>query len=300
VGPGDEVITTPFTFIATAEVIALVGATPVFVDVEPDTLTLDPAQLEQAITPRTRAILPVSLFGHCADFDRINAIAAAHGIPCMEDACQSLGSAAPGGRRSGSLAAASAVSFFPAKPLGCYGDGGMVFTDDETLDKTLRVLREHGQTARYNHALVGINGRLDTLQAAILLAKLAHFEDEIAARQRIAAYYMTRLQEAVGDRVRLPVVRDGYLSVFSQFTIRVANRDQVQQGLTGLGIPTAVHYPIPLHRQPVFAERTHYAATAFPVASQAAHEVLSLPMHPFLTPEQQDQVVDALARVLVG
>ncbi|MEO5363141.1 MAG: DegT/DnrJ/EryC1/StrS family aminotransferase [Magnetococcus sp. DMHC-8] len=292
IGPGTEVITTPFTFIATAEVIALLGATPVFVDVDPDTLNLDPAGLEPAITPRTRAIIPVGLYGQCADLDAINAVADRHGLLCMEDGCQSFG-ATYRGRRSCGLSAAGVTSFFPAKPLGCCGDGGMAFTDDETLAGRLRVIREHGQVARYQHAMPGFNGRLDTLQAAILLAKLPHFEAEIAARQRVADYYRTRL----AGRVRLPVVRPDCLSVYAQFTIRTPHREAVQRHLTAEGIPTAIHYPAPLHQQPVFAG-LGYRAEAFPVSSQAAREVLSLPMHPFLTTDEQDRVVDALLAVL--
>lgn len=290
--PGDEVITTPFTFIATAEVIVLLGAKPVFVDIDPDTLNLDTTQLEAAITPRTRVIMPVSLYGHCADFDTINAIADRHGLLCLEDACQSFG-ATYQGRRSCGLSHAGVTSFFPAKPLGCFGDGGMVFTNDGALADRLRIIREHGQVARYQHAIVGFNGRLDTLQAAILLAKIPHFEAEIAARQRVASYYRSRL----ASRVRLPVVSPGNLSVYAQFTIRTPEREAVQRHLTEVGIPTAIHYPAPLHRQAVFAG-LGYPEEAFPVANQAAQEVLSLPMHPFLSTDEQDRVVDALLQVL--
>ncbi|MBF0310122.1 MAG: DegT/DnrJ/EryC1/StrS family aminotransferase [Magnetococcales bacterium] len=292
IGPGDEVVTTPFTFIATSEVIVAQGAKPVFVDVEEDTLNIDPARIEAAITPRTRAILPVSLFGQCADLHAINAIAARHGLHVMEDACQSLG-ATSHGQYSGSLCQAGATSFFPAKTLGCYGDGGMVFTSDAALAEKLRIIREHGQAARYRHAMVGINGRLDTLQAAILLAKLPHFEAEIASRQEVAQRYMAGL----AGKVRLPNIRPYNRSVFSQFTIRVPNRDQVAERLKQAGIPTAVHYPVPLHRQPVFTDLEQdlgYGEEAFPVASQAAREVLSLPMHPFLTAAQQEEVVQAV------
>ncbi|MBF0177869.1 MAG: DegT/DnrJ/EryC1/StrS family aminotransferase [Magnetococcales bacterium] len=294
IGPGDEVITTPFTFVATAEVIALLGARPVFVDVEPDTLNLNPALLEKALTPRTRAIVPVSLYGQCADMAAINAVAQRHGLHCLEDACQSLGASCHG-RRSGALSEAAAVSFFPAKPLGCYGDGGMVFTDDADLAGKLRMVREHGQVARYRHAMVGMNGRLDSIQAAILLAKLPHFEAEIAKRQQVASYYMQRLAGVV----RLPVIRPGHVSVFSQFTIRVAHREQVVKACEAAGIPTAIHYPIPLHHQPVFASGPHalgYGPADLPVATQAAQEVLSLPMHPFLTTDQQDRVVEVVKK----
>ena len=292
IGPGDEVITTPFSFIATAEVIAVLGARPVFVDVEPDTLNLDPTRLEAAITSRTRAILPVSLYGQCADYDAINAIAHRHGLPCLEDGCQSFG-ATYRGRRSCALTTAAATSFFPAKPLGCYGDGGMAFTNDENLAQRLRILREHGQAARYRHAMVGINGRLDTIQAAILLAKLPHFEAELTARQAVAGYYRQRLQ----GKVRLPEIRPENRSVFSQFTVRVPERDRACEHLTAAAIPTAIHYPVSLHRQPVFADLGH-RDNDFPVAAQAAREVLSLPMHPFLKPAQQDHVADALIQAV--
>lgn len=293
IGPGDEVITTPFTFIATAEVIALVKATPVFVDVRPDTLNLDPELIETAITPRTRAIIPVSLFGQCADFDAINPIAERHGLHCLEDACQSLG-ARHRGRYSGNLTEAAATSFFPAKPLGGYGDGGMAFTNEDTLADRLMMIREHGQQARYRHAVVGINGRLDTLQAAILLAKLPHFEAEVAARQEIAARYYRGLQ---GLPLQLPVVAPDQRSVYSQFTVRLPNRDQVAQALSRSGIPTAIHYPVPLHGQPAFAA-LGYPPGALPVATRAAGEVLSLPMHPFLTLEDQERVIEGLRQAV--
>ena len=292
VGPGDEVITSPFSFIATAEVIALLGAKPVFVDVDPITLNLDPAHLAVAVTPQTRAILPVNLYGQCADYDRIHTVAQRYGLFCLEDGCQSFG-ALYRGRRSCGLGTAGVTSFFPAKPLGCYGDGGMAFTDDDNLADRLCMIREHGQAARYRHAMLGMNGRLDTIQAAVLLAKLPYFEKEIEARQRVAAYYRKRLK----GRVQLPVVVEGNMSVYAQFTIRVPKRDEVQKRLTALGIPTAVHYPAPLHRQPIFAS-LGYREGAFPVASQAAREVLSLPMHPFLSTDDQDRVIHALLEVL--
>ena len=292
IGPGDEVITTPFTFIATAEVIAFLGAKPVFVDLDPDTLNLDPNGLEAAITPRSRAILPVSLYGQCADFDAINAIANRHGLLCLEDGCQSFG-ALYRGRRSCGLSRAGATSFFPAKPLGCYGDGGMAFTNDTQLAERLRMIREHGQGARYQHTMLGINGRLDTLQAAILLAKLPYFEAELAARQRVADYYRTHLE----GWVQLPALLPDTLSVYGQFTVRTLQRDAVQRHLTQLGIPSAIHYPAPLHQQGVFAGLGH-PDNAFPVASQAAQEVLSLPMHPFLSTVEQDRVIAALRQAL--
>nr|CRH07595.1 Pleiotropic regulatory protein [Candidatus Magnetococcus massalia] len=298
IGPGDEVITTPFTFIATAEVIAMVGAKPVFVDIEEDTLNIDPKLIEAAITPNTKLIMPVSLYGQCADFDAINAIGEKHGIRVLEDACQSLG-ASYKGKRSCALTEASAVSFFPAKPLGCFGDGGMIFTDNDALAKKVRQVKDHGQSARYQHGFIGINGRLDTIQAAVLLAKLPHFQDEIDARQRIAHRYI----ELLDGHVRTPTIREGNISVFAQFTLRVANRPQVQEALQDKGIPSAVHYPIPLPDQPVFeAIRKKHGETApvLPMATKASQEVISLPMHPFLSESDQDRVVEAVIEAAKG
>ncbi|MEO5365136.1 MAG: DegT/DnrJ/EryC1/StrS family aminotransferase [Magnetococcus sp. WYHC-3] len=289
IGPGDEVITTPFTFIASAEVVALVGAKPVFVDVEPDTLNLDPTKLAAALSPRTRAIMPVNLFGQCADYDAINAVAAKAGVPVLEDACQSLGSTYRG-RASCALTFAAGVSFFPSKPLGCYGDGGMAFTNDDAFAGVLRQVREHGQTGRYQHGRLGFNGRLDTLQAAVLLVKLRHFDAEIAARRELAEYYRRNLPPGAQPLV----LRPGNESIWAQYTVRVAGRDHVQQVMNASGVPTAVHYPQPVHRQPVFAA-LGLGEGSFPEAEAACREVLSLPMHPFLTREQQDRVLAALA-----
>lgn len=287
IGPGDEVITSPFTFIASAEVIALLGAKPVFVDIRADDFNLDVDQLEAAITPRTKAIMPVSLYGQCADMDAINAIARHHGIPVIEDACQSFGGLYKG-RRSCGLAQAGATSFFPAKPLGAFGDGGMLFTDDATLAGKARMIKEHGQTARYQHGLLGLNGRLDALQAAVLRVKMDHFEDEIQARQKVAGVYQQGLTGIPG--ITLPMVHPDRMSVYAQFTIRVRERQAIQERLTAADIPTAVHYPAPLHRQPVFAH-LGLAPGSFPVAEQAAGEVLSLPMHPFLDEADQQRII---------
>ncbi|MBF0447512.1 MAG: DegT/DnrJ/EryC1/StrS family aminotransferase [Magnetococcales bacterium] len=294
IGPGDEVITTPFTFIASAEVVAVLGAKPVFVDVDPNTLNINPALIEAAITTKTKAILPVSLYGQCANILAINAIAKKYNLPVLEDGCQSFGASYDGDRSCG-LTTAGATSFFPAKPLGCYGDGGMTFTNNENLANRLRIIREHGQAARYRHSMLGGNGRLDTIQAAILLAKLPYFEQEIESRQQVAKYYMTHLPAGT----RPPTIRPGNQSVFSQFTVRIKERDLVQKRMTEKGIPTAVHYPVPLHRQPVFSY-LGYQEGNFPVATKAANEVLSLPMHPFMTPEQQDRVIAALKDSLVA
>jgi UDP-2-acetamido-2-deoxy-ribo-hexuluronate aminotransferase len=290
IGPGDEVVTVPFTWISTAEAIALVGARPVFVDIEAATYNLDVDQLEAAITPRTRAILPVSLFGQMPDYDRINAIAGKHGLPVIEDGAQSFG-ATQRGRRSCGVTTIGSTSFFPAKPLGCYGEGGALFTNDSVLAERMRAIHTHGGLQRHHHTLVGMNGRFDTLQAAVLLAKLPHFDEELAARVRIGARYSASLHGACG----VPALAAGNTHVYAQYTIRVADRDACAARLKAEGIPSAVYYPRCLHEQPVFAS-LGWRAGAFPVAEQAAREVLSLPMHPFLDPEEQDRVVNAVTR----
>ncbi len=292
IGPGDEVITVPFTWISTAEVIALVGARPVFVDIEPDTYNIAVEQVAAALTPRTRALLPVSLFGQMPDFDRLNALAARHGLPVIEDAAQSFG-ASQRGRRSGGVTTIGSTSFFPAKPLGCYGDGGALFTNDNALAERMRAIRTHGGLERNHHPLLGLNGRFDTLQAAVLLAKLPHFEWELAERQRLAARY----DRALDGLCVTPAVAPGNTHVYAQYTIRVPARDAVAARLKAAGIPTAVYYPKCLHEQPVFAG-LGYRPGDFPVAEQAAREVLSLPLHPFLTEADQDRVVDALKEAL--
>ena len=289
VGAGDEVITPGFTYIATAETVALIGAKPVYVDIVEQTYNLDPAKLEAAITPRTKAIVPVSLYGQCADFDAVNAIAARHNLPVIEDAAQSFG-ASYKGRKSGSLTTVSCTSFFPSKPLGCYGDGGAVFTDDDNLAAVIRQIARHGQDRRYHHIRVGVNSRLDTLQAAILLPKLAILEEEIGLRGQVAAVYARELDKA---GIAAPFVESHNISAYAQYTVRVKNRDAVQTALKAAGIPTAVHYPIPLNKQPAVA-----SDAVLPVGDWVAEEVLSLPMHPYMTEEQVRQVVGALAQVL--
>lgn len=284
VNRGDEVITTPFTFIATGEVIALLGAIPVFVDIDPRTYNIDPAKIEAAITQKTKVIMPVSLYGQCADFDVINAIAHKHELTVIEDAAQSFG-ATYKGRKSCSLSKVGCSSFFPSKPLGCYGDGGACFTDDDEVAGKMRQLRVHGQEKRYYHTLIGINGRLDTLQAAILLAKLDIFPDEVEARQRIGRRYSEKLIESVQ-----PYVAPHNASVYGQYTIQLENRAQGKAALEAAGIPVAVHYPTTLNLQPAFAYLEQPAGT-FPVAEAAAERVLSLPMHPYLSEQDQDQIV---------
>jgi UDP-2-acetamido-2-deoxy-ribo-hexuluronate aminotransferase len=288
VGPGDEVVTVPFTWISTAEVIALVGARPVFVDIEPVTYNINVDLLAGAINARTKAILPVSLFGQMPDYDRINALAARHGLPVIEDAAQSFG-ASQRGRKSGGVTTIGSTSFFPAKPLGCFGDGGALFTNDNELADKMRAIRNHGGLKRHDHPLLGTNGRLDTIQAAILLAKLPHFEWEVRERGRIGARYSAALK----DFCTAPVVAPGNTHVYAQYTIRLPERDKTAERLKALGIPTAVYYPKCLHEQPVFS-RLGYHLGDFPESEKASREVLSLPMHPFLTPDEQDKIVSAV------
>lgn len=297
VEPEDEVITTPFTFFATGEMIALLKAKPVFVDIDRRTYNIDFSQLESAITLRTKAILPVSLYGQCADYDAINAIAAVHGIPVIEDGAQSFG-ATYKGRRSCSLTDIAATSFFPSKPLGCYGDGGALFTNDDILEECFRELRVHGQAGRNRHPRIGINGRMDSLQAAILLAKLEIFDAEVGARGRLGARYSQLIEDAFIDvgtptPVTTPYVEAHNTSVYAQYTVEVPNRDAVQAAMSERNIPTAVHYPRPLHLQPVFAGLGQESGS-FPAAEEAAERVISLPMHPYLTDEQQLTVIQAL------
>ncbi|QXH48296.1 DegT/DnrJ/EryC1/StrS family aminotransferase [Pseudomonas xanthosomatis] len=287
VGPGDEVITPGFTYIATAETVALLGAKPVYVDVDPRTYNLDPLLLEAAITPRTKAVIPVSLYGQCADFDAINAIAARHGITVIEDAAQSFG-ARYKGKRSCNLSTIACTSFFPSKPLGCYGDGGAIFTSDDELATIMRQIARHGQDRRYHHVRVGVNSRLDTLQAAILLPKLAVFDRELAQRQQVAAAYAEALQ-AVG--MASPFVEAHNSSAWAQYTVQVDERDKVQETLKTLGVPTAVHYPIPLNRQPAVRDDT----ACLPIGDLIASRVMSLPMHPYMTAENISLVVSHLA-----
>lgn len=294
IGPGDEVITTPFTFVATVETILLLGAEPVFADVDPRTANIDPAAIKAAITPRTRALLPVDLYGQCADADAIGAIAQQHDLPVIEDAAQSFG-ATWNGRRACSLGTIACTSFFPSKPLGCFGDGGACFTDDDELAKSISSIRAHGQSVRYTHVRVGLNGRLDTLQAAVLLAKLDAFDEDVAARNRAAQRYDDLILDAglAPDAVRLPWIDPRATSVHAQYTIRVTDRDRVAHALNDSGVPTAVHYPICLHRQPLFKHR--FDGLSLPNAERLSREVLSLPMHPDLDAATQRRIVNALA-----
>ncbi len=294
IGSGDEVITSPFTFFATGEMIALLGATPVFVDIDPKSYNIDPSKIETAVTSRTKAIMPVSLYGQCADMDPINAIAERHGLAVIEDAAQSFGGTYKG-RPSGNLSTIACTSFFPSKPLGCYGDGGALFTSDDDLARRLRELANHGQAGRYHHVSIGINGRLDTIQAAVLLAKLAVFDDELAARQWAAVAYNEQLR----DVAQTPVVPDGFVSAWAQYTIEVDDRENLQKALQQERIPTAVHYPVPLHLQPVFAGMS-LPEGSFPYAERAGKRVLSLPMHPYLEPAQIAAISEAVKKAVAG
>lgn len=288
IGPGDEVITPGFTYIATAETVALLGAKPVYVDIDPRTYNLDPNQLEAAITPRTKAIIPVSLYGQCADFDAINAIAAKHGIPVIEDAAQSFG-ASYKGKKSCNLTTIACTSFFPSKPLGCYGDGGAIFTNDDELAKTMRQIARHGQDRRYHHVRVGVNSRLDTLQAAILLPKLDIFTEEIELRNQVAKNYTHLFNQAGIDTT--PHVEEHNISAWAQYTVRVKNRDFIQQKLQKAGIPTAVHYPIPLNKQPAVADLNANLS----IGDVVAEEVISLPFHSYMKVIDIENVVKVIA-----
>jgi UDP-2-acetamido-2-deoxy-ribo-hexuluronate aminotransferase len=293
IGPGDEVITTPFSFIATAEAIVLLGATPVFLDICPKTFNLDPRLVEGAITTRTKAIMPVSLYGQCAAMDAINEAGRKHNIPVIEDAAQSFG-ATYKGKHSCGLTTIGCTSFFPSKPLGGYGDGGACFTQDEELAGKMRRISRHGQLRHYYHTEVGINGRIDTLQAAILLAKLEVFSQEVEARKRIGQRYIQKLNLAGIHST--PTILPHNTSVYAQFTVQVDNRAKVQAALKDRGVPTAVHYPLVLHKQPALAGKSvnhpcHHAEAA-------SERVLSLPMHPYLTEPDQDQIIQSLAEAI--
>ena len=285
VGHGDEVIVPGFSYIATAETPALLGAKPVYVDIDPRTYNLNPENLEAAITPRTKAIIPVSLYGQCADFDTINAIAEKHGIPVIEDGAQSFG-ASYKGKKSCNLTTIGCTSFFPSKPLGCYGDGGAIFTNDDELATILRQIARHGQDRRYHHVRVGVNSRLDTIQAAILLPKLEILDSEIAEKQKVASQYAQLFEQT---EVALPFVKPYNQSAWAQYTIQFSDRDNVQKKLSAEGIPSAVHYPIPLNCQPAVRDSN----AQLPVGDEAARTVLSLPMHAYLDHDSIKNIVRA-------
>lgn len=293
IGPGDEVITVPFTWISSAEVILLVGATPVFVDIEADTYNIDVNLIERAITPRTKAILPVSLFGQMPDYSQINQIAEERGLAVIEDAAQSFG-ATQRGRPSCGVTRVASTSFFPAKPLGCFGDGGALFTTDAALAEKMKAIRTHGGVRRHHHPYVGMNGRMDTLQAAVVLAKLPHFQWEVEQRRQIGARYT----DALRGTCHVPEVVAGNTHVYAQYTLRAPDRDALAMALKEAGIPTAVYYPKCMHEQPVFGN-LGYRWGDFPVAEQASREVISLPMHPFLGTRDQDAIVAAVKAALL-
>lgn len=293
IGTGDEVITPGFTYIAAAETAALLGARPVYVDIDPQTYNLDPALLEAAITPRTKAIIPASLFGQCADFDAINVVADRHRLPVIEDAAQSFG-ASYKGRKSCNLTTISCASFFPSKPLGCYGDGGAIFTNDQELALVIRQIARHGQARRYHHVRVGVNSRLDTLQAAILLSKLTIFDEELRARNEVAAAYGYALREE--GIATAPFVAPYGKSAWAQYTIQVADRTTVQSRLHQAGVPTVVHYPTPLNRQPAVRDDD----SRLPVGDRLSDVVLSLPMHPYMSREAVGDIVHAVADACTG
>jgi len=286
---GDEVIVPDFTFIATAETVAQLGAVPVFCDVD-ESFNIDVAKIESLITAKTKGIIAVSLFGQMPDLRKIGDIAKKNDIWLIEDAAQSFG-AKRGGDISCSVADVSTTSFFPAKPFGAYGDGGAIFTDDDELAKLLRVIGNHGQSQRYVHTHVGINGRLDTLQAAVLLGKFPHLEEELALRGEVAQKYLAELKGCEG--VRLPMVESGNHSVWAQFTVMVDNREDVRAKMQTVNIPTAVHYPIPLHNQKAFQDFAGDDKN-FPVSVEFASKVISLPMHPFLEDDEIKKVCEAL------
>jgi len=294
VGAGDEIVTTPFTFIATAEMIALVGATPVFVDIDPKTYNIDAARIEDVVTKNTRGIIAVSLYGQCPEMETILSVGGEYGQFVIEDGAQSFG-AERNGRRSCGWPHVGTTSFFPSKPLGCYGDGGMVFTSDDKVADRIRGLRNHGQWERYQHRAIGINGRLDDLQAAVLLGKFPRFPDEVSTR----AYMGERYSDRLGDLVGIPAVSPGNTHVYAQYTIRTPRRDDLVAHLRENGIPTAVHYPIPLHLQEAFRD-LGYGTRDFPESEAAASEVVSLPMSAFLSEADQDEVIRQVRRFFSG
>lgn len=287
---GDEIITTPFTFIATAEVIALLKAIPIFVDIDEDTYNIDPSKIEEKITPKTKAIIPVSLYGQVADMDEINQIAQKHNLVVIEDACQSFG-ATYKGKKSCALSSIGCTSFFPSKPLGCYGDGGAIFVNDDELAQKIRILLNHGQDRRYNHKYVGINGRLDAIQAAVLNVKLAHFDEEVTKREEIGQKYIDELKNVKG--IKTPFIKSDRNSVFAQFTLVCDDRQLIEKKLNDAGIPTAIHYPKPLHLQEVF-EYLGYKEGDFPISEKISQKVISIPMSPFLTNEEQQYIINTL------
>jgi UDP-2-acetamido-2-deoxy-ribo-hexuluronate aminotransferase len=286
--PDDEIITTPFTWISTAEMMALIKAKPVFVDIERDTYNIDANLIEAAITKKTKAIMPVSLYGQPADMDAIQAIANKYNLKVIIDGAQSFGSTY-NNKTDSNLGDISTTSFFPSKPLGCYGDGGAVFTNNEEYANKIKLLRVHGQNKRYHHKYIGIGGRLDTMQAAILLAKLPYFKKELKDRQKVADHYTSGLSQIL----QTPVIKTDRSSAWAQYTLRVKNRDTLQLKLNKNGIPTSVFYPIPLHLQECF-RYLNYKQNDFPISEKASKEVVSIPMNSFLTNEQINFIISSI------
>ncbi len=294
VGPGDEVITTAFSFFATAEVISLVGASPVFVDIDPKTYNLNPALIEKAITPKTKVIMPVSLYGQVADMDEINAIAEKHGLTVLEDAAQSFGGMY-NGKRSCNVSKVAATSFFPAKPLGCYGDGGAVFTNDKALYDRMVRIRVHGQESRYHHVEMGLNARLDTIQCAVITEKLKRFPWELKRRDEIAQKYTQAFKPLEGKLVT-PIIKAENVSAWAQYTVLVDNRDAFASKLKDKGVPTSIHYPSSIAQQPVYKHLAH--KFHLPETEHAASKCISLAMYPDLTAENQDRVIAGVLEVM--
>lgn len=291
--PGDEVITTPFTFIATAETIAFLGAKPIFVDIDESTYNIDAAKLEEKITARTKAIISVSLYGQIADMDALELVASKFSIPIIEDGAQSFG-ATYRGKKSGNVSLIGTTSFFPAKPLGCFGDGGAVFTNDNELAEKMSSMRVHGQSKRYHHKYIGMGGRLDTIQAAILNVKIGHYENDIRRRQDVAKHYTEMLKG--NSNLILPFIANESTSVWAQYSIRVKKRDLVQSKLKEVGIPTAVHYPKPMHLQECFSYLNHRIGD-FPISEMVSNEIMSLPMNPYITQKEQQYISNELIKI---
>lgn len=294
VGPGDEVITVPYTWISTAEMIALIGAKPVFIDVDETTYNMDASLLEAAITDKTKAIMPVGIYGQTADMTAVNEIAKRHNLPVIEDAAQSFG-ATHNGEKSCALSTIGSTSFFPSKPLGGYGDGGALFTDDDELAATMRQIRSHGQAKKHHHPILGLNGRLDTIQAAIILEKLEIFDDEVKKRQQVAAVYNESISQKT-DKVVLPRLAEGNTSVYAQYTVLTENPEAVQASLSSRDVPSVSYYAVPLHLQPVFAYLGHKEGD-FPATEKISAQCLSLPMNPYLKDEEIEQVCSAFEGV---
>ena len=290
IGAGDEVITVPYTWISTAEVISLLGAQPVFVDIRPDTWNMDETLLEAAITDKTKAIMPVSIYGQCLNIDAINEVAKKYNLPVIEDAAQSFG-ATYKGKKSCNLSTIGSTSFFPSKPLGCYGDGGALFTNDDELAEKFRWIRVHGQERKHHHPILGVNGRFDTIQAAILLEILEVFPDEVIKRQMLGQTYSESLAHL--NSLETPCIGEHNTSVYAQYTILAEQREEIQNSLKDKDIPSVSYYSVPLHLQPVF-EKMGNQAGDFPVAEKVANQCLSLPMSPYLSQEDQAKVIDAI------